>query len=272
MTRMRSPSYPSIPLRQAVDLTGKIFKSCRTNVVSREVAAEAMGYSGLTGRSLSVIAALIQFGLLTKAGKGDVKVTQTAVDILHGEERDRNPALRKAGFSPQLFRDIHERFPEGIPSENAIRSFLIRQEFGDVAIGPAINAFMETYHALENIQESESHGDVTEEAAESVPSAISPDDSIMEHTAQPVPTYIGRTLPVIAEAVGRATSKRELIPNEVYLDIRGSREVHVEGVLDYEGILDLEDKLKALKMILKRPDRQTSDSTGEQPQSVDRPN
>jgi hypothetical protein len=45
---------------------------------------------------------------------------------------------------------------------------------------------------------------------------------------------------------------RKLVPNEVYLDIRGSRDVHIEGVLDYDGILDLEEKLKALKMIIKK--------------------
>ena len=42
--------------------------------------------------------------------------------------------------------------------------------------------------------------------------------------------------------------------NEPYLDIRGSREVHIEGILDYDGLLELEEKLKALKMLItKKP-------------------
>lgn len=168
MSRMRSPSYPSVPLRQAIDLVSKIHRTCRTNVITRENAVREMGYSGLTGRSMKVLAALLQFGLLEKTGKGDVKVTQRTVDILHGiESADRNEALLEAAYSPQLFRDIHDRFPEGIPSEGVIRSFLIQSDFLDAAIGPAINAFMETYREVEHIRESESHGPAPDQPSES---------------------------------------------------------------------------------------------------------
>ena len=82
------------------------------------------------------------------------------------------------------------------------------------------------------------------------------------HMTQPNPTGRGSAnalnmpLGTIAEAIGYAgaTPSRALRPNEVYLDIRGSREVHVEGILDFNGILDLEEKIKALKMILKKPE------------------
>ena len=47
-------------------------------------------------------------------------------------------------------------------------------------------------------------------------------------------------------------SNRRLVLNEPYLDIRGSQEVHIEGILDYDGLLDLEEKLKALKMLIKK--------------------
>ena len=251
MSRTRSPSYQSISLKQAIDLTSKIHRTCRTNVITRENAVQEMGYSGLTGRSMKVLAALIQFGLLDKTGKGDVRVTQRAVEILHGiDQADRDEAMLEAAYRPQLFRDIHERFPDGIPSESVIRSFLIQQDFMDVAIGPAINAFMETYRAVEHIRESESHGQDGDEAAESV-AHIKPDDSIMQqHVTQPA-TYIGRTPPVAPHIIEAAS--RILVPNEVYLDFKGSREVHVEGLLDLNGIIELEEKIKAVKMLLKPP-------------------
>lgn len=255
MSRMRSPSYPSISLDQAIDMVGKIHRSCRSNIITRENAAHEMGYSGLTGRSLKVLAALIQFGLLERTGKGDVRVTSRAVDILHAiDPNDQQEAILEAAFAPQLFKDIHERFPDGIPSQNAIRSFLIKEDFQDAAIGPAITAFMETYRTVEHIRESKSHSSAAEEGSGSAVS-IKPDDATMHHqVTQPAPGDPPSTsAPTVAEAVGRGSAARELIPNEVYLDIRGSREVHVEGILDYDGILDLEEKLKALKMILKRP-------------------
>lgn len=159
MSRQRSPSYPAISIGQAIEFAGKIHKSCRANVIDRETAAREMGYSGLTGRSMKVLADLIQFNLLEKEGKGNVKVTQLAVDILHGiDPADRHQAKMEAALAPQLFKDIHERFPDGIPSENAIRSYLIQQDFQDAAINPAITAFMETYRAVEDMRESESHG------------------------------------------------------------------------------------------------------------------
>lgn len=181
MSRMRSPNYPSLSLKQSLDMVAKIHRANRTNVITREDAAQAMGYTGLTGRSMTVLAALIHFGLLAKAGKGDVRVTQTAVDALHGiDDAERNAALLKAAFTPQLFRDIHERFPDGIPSEGAIRSFLIKQEFSDAAVGPAISAFMETYREVENIRESKSYGNAPAEAQES---PVQP----QEVSLQPVP-------------------------------------------------------------------------------------
>lgn len=264
MARMRSPNYPSIPLRQAIQLAGKIHSKNRTNVIDRDSAVRDMGYSGITGRSLKVLAALIQFGLLSKAGKGSVKVTQTTVDILHGiDPRDRNAALLKAGTEPSLFKMVFERFPDGVPSENAIRSYLIQQGFADVAIGPAINSFMETYHELENIRESESHGDAAEDVPESPQSVAETFEDAMNQAGQAAHTYVGRTPPISPETLAAAqrAAARELLPNEVYLDIRGSREVHVEGILDYTGILDLEEKLKALKMILKKPET-TTDTAG----------
>jgi len=258
MERQRSPNYPALSLPQAVEMVEKLHKANRTSVISRITAAQDMGYSGLTGRSLTVLASLAQYGLIEKAGKGDVKVTRRAVDILHGvEDADRSEAIIEAAFAPALFQQLHERFPEGVPSQNALRSYLIQQEFGDVAIGPAINSFLETNAFAENAKESGRTGGDRSGPIESR-HIIQPDNATMQHTATPL-AYPGRTLPnapmepIIVEAVGRATAKRDLVPNEVYLDIRGSREVLIEGLLDYNGILDLEEKLKALKMILKQP-------------------
>jgi len=61
-------------------------------------------------------------------------------------------------------------------------------------------------------------------------------------------------------------SNRKLDHNEVYLDFRGSFEVHVEGILDLNGILDLEEKLKAVKMLLKAPPK-PSEATGDDVES-----
>lgn len=233
MSRMRSPSYPSVPLGQAVDLTSKIHRTCRTNVITRENAVREMGYSGLTGRSMKVLAALLQFGLLEKTGKGDVKVTQRAVEILHGiDTADRNEAMLEAAFAPQLFQDIHERFTDGIPSEGVIRSYLIQQDFIDTAIGPAINAFMETYRSIEHIRESESHRDEVGLVPVSNPRK---DQETPVQLALPSTTTV--TSPIIHDL------------NKINMDIRGDQVV-LSGLLNLQGLDLLEKKIAALKVLL----------------------
>ncbi|MBU6357915.1 MAG: hypothetical protein KJS79_14465 [Rhodospirillales bacterium] len=247
MTRIRSPNYPSVSLKQAIVLIEKIHKANRTNVISREVAAEAMGYSGLTGRSLKIIASLIQFGLLAKAGSGDVKVTPTAVDILHGDENDRLAAIKKAGLSPQLFRDIHERFPEGIPSQNAIRSYLVKQEFADVAIGPAITAFIETYDTLEGIRESENH-DTEAEGGTNPPEAAKIETAVTSAPSAHAPVVHATDKSLHSTgAIMAEISKMEL--NKIGMSIDGNR-VAIAGFLNINGLSALERKIAGLKTLL----------------------
>jgi hypothetical protein len=159
MDRSRSPNYPAIPIDQAIDLVGKLHSKSRTNVIDRESAAKDMGYSGLTGRSLKILGALGQYDLVKASGKGNLRVTPVAVDILHGiTENDRKTALRHAGTAPKLFKSIVDRFTDGIPSENVIRSFLIQQGYADVAISPAIKSFIETNRFLEDAGAYDGHG------------------------------------------------------------------------------------------------------------------
>lgn len=159
MERSRSPNYPSIPLDQAIDLIAKLHSKSRTNVIDRESAAKDMGYSGLTGRSLKILGALAQYDLVKSSGKGSLRVTPVAVDIIHGiSDDDRKAALRHAGTAPRLFKSIVDRFTDGIPSENVIRSYLIQQGYADAALGPAIKAFIETNRYLENAGAYDGHG------------------------------------------------------------------------------------------------------------------
>jgi hypothetical protein len=239
MSRMRSPSYPSVPLKQAIDLVSKIHRSCRSNIITRENAVHEMGYSGLTGRSMKVLSALLQFGLLEKAGTGDVKVTQRTVDILHGiDESDRNEATLEAAYAPQLFRDIHERFPDGIPSQGVIRSYLIQQDFVDVAISPAITAFMETYRSVEHIRESGQHVDKLDDIADA-------SDQNQAVPIQNADTPLTQTLS--APFPARSPAVSEL--NKINLDIRGDQ-VSISGLLNSKGLELLEKKIAALKMLL----------------------
>lgn len=166
MARMRSPNYPSIPLPYAVELVDKIFKADRTNVIDKEVAAEHMGYTSLNGRTLKLLGALSQYGLLDKVGKGKVRVSPTAVSILHGiDENEKVRAISAAASSPALFKRIRDNFDS--PSDATITSFLMREGFTDAAVEPVLKSYKETSAYLAARGVSESHGNADDDGAES---------------------------------------------------------------------------------------------------------
>ena len=69
MAKARSPGYPAIGLKEAVEKAKGIYEEDYQNPIPRVVAAQHMGYASLNGKSLGVLSALIKYGLLE--GRGD---------------------------------------------------------------------------------------------------------------------------------------------------------------------------------------------------------
>jgi hypothetical protein len=190
MTRMRSPGYPSMPLGEAIDLVKKIHEANRTNPLDREAAAKDMGYTGISGRSAKVIADLTHFGLLEKAGKGGIRVSRRAVDILYpASPSQKRAALLDAANAPTLFSELRNHFADGLPSENALRSYLMRMGFVRPAIGPATDSFIQTYRHLQQENVIESYGQPPKNVEESGRSENDPSviDEPEDEDASPPP-------------------------------------------------------------------------------------
>ncbi len=172
-TRMRSPSYPSTSLQDAIELIRKLHQVERSNPIDRDVAAKALGYVGITGRSATVLSNLIQYGLLEKTGKNEVRVTRRAVEILHPDSpQSKADAIRDAAREPELYQKVMERFADGLPSANALHSYFIKEGFTDSAIPAAIRAFQETASFVENAIENDSHSHGGQEQALLAPNQL----------------------------------------------------------------------------------------------------
>jgi len=168
MARVQSPGYPNFALPKGVELARKIFSADRRNPIDREVAAKHLGYTGLSGASDKVLGSLGHYNLLEKAGKGQVRVTQIAVDILHPvSPSEKKRALQDAAFSPSIFAEIRNHFSDGLPSEAALKSWLMRENFLDRAILPVTKAYLGTCQFLEQEQAIESGGKGIEIGADS---------------------------------------------------------------------------------------------------------
>lgn len=252
MARIRSPGYPNSPLEQVIGFADKVHSEDRQHPVDRATVARHIGFTGLSGTSDRALSALMHFGLMEKVKKGELRVTDLALRILHPDNpAERRVALHEAAFSPELFRELRARYSDAPPSRESLSSYLSRTGFAPAAIGSATRAYLETCSFLQREGAYESGGTAPPAEAESLapideePQMQTPQPSSTTPTPTPSAPVAGQSRTLM--------STRQLDHNEVYLDFRGSHEVHVEGILDLNGILDLEEKLKAVKMLLKAP-------------------
>ena len=236
MAHKQSPGYPSFPLEKAILLASQVFEKDRKNLIDREVAAQHMGYSGISGASDKALSTLAHFRLVEKSGKGQLKVTQTLVDILHPDSKeDKRVALKESGLAPAIFHEIYERFSDGAPSEGALKSWLTREGFFDRAINPVSKAYLETIQYLEQSKAFESGGNETGNAPESVKDTENTEQNQMDtHTER-------------VNAAALAIAATDL--NKINAQIMGDT-VRISALLDRDGLEKLEKKIVALKDFL----------------------
>ena len=151
--KLRSPSYPIFGLSEALQHIKTLFETCQDRPIDRNDAFRVLGFkTGRTGRSVQVLASLGQFGLLQKAGKGQVAVSQLAVDVLYGETpEDRMRALRTALESPPLFSDLLHQFPGQSPEPTVLHGYLMRNRFTPKAAEAAIRAYLATINDIKAV-------------------------------------------------------------------------------------------------------------------------
>lgn len=145
-SRIRSPSYPSLSLRKAIDGVAKIYEVYRTSPVDRLSAAKLIGFSTLSGPASSALGALRGYGLMEIAGKGTSIVTERAKKILFPEdESQRLECLIEAANSPPIFQEIRQTFADhDVPPKQGIISLLNRKELSTKAVKIATRSFIET--------------------------------------------------------------------------------------------------------------------------------
>lgn len=236
---IRSPSYPSTALGDAIEQVRKIEEQYRTSAVHRESAAKLIGYTSLSGPANKALAALAAYGLVERAGKGEMRVTTLAQDILYGSTpEERFQGLASAALNPALFRELQERWPNMIPPEDGVVMYLNRQGFNQSAVRPAARAYLDTLAYLKELDASESHGIAPNQSPESPGDENNSDDNYMTTTTAPRPS---------AAATPAVVATGEL--NRISMNIQGDK-VHLSGLLDLAGLASLEKKIVALKTLL----------------------
>ncbi len=145
MAKSRSPGFPSVGLKEAIDKVTLVYNEDYQNPVSRAVAAGHMGYKGISGTSLTMLSTLLKYNLLEGRGE-NTRVSDLAVTIIAHPPGtpERLEALKEAATEPNLFVELDLRFNGGNASDQAIRSYLLTQKFTPPAAETAVRAYRET--------------------------------------------------------------------------------------------------------------------------------
>lgn len=150
MAHQRSPNCPQITFAEAAEKGRVLYQHEHTHPASKEVVAASLGYSGLNGRSLSMIGALRQYGII--AGAGDaMRVSEDAITYFELDSGEaRKEALERMVFTPQMFAQMHAEFGETLPSEQNLKYYLIKQGFLPKAAEDVISVYRNNIRLLEN--------------------------------------------------------------------------------------------------------------------------
>jgi hypothetical protein len=145
--RHRSPNYPAVSLREAVERTGNLWKRDGKAGAPPKIAAVHIGFQSAHGQAMSVLAALKKFGLLEEV-KDRLVPSQRAIEILNLPEQDprRVQALKDAALSPTIYRELFEQHRStGLPADDVLEAELTTyRDFNPHAVAGFVKDFLDT--------------------------------------------------------------------------------------------------------------------------------
>lgn len=123
----RSPSYPGVPLKTAVQRVHQVYNVIRSHEVSADTMAKHLGYkSPSSGPATVMLAALKKFGLVEDSGRGDkraAKLSDLAVEIVVNP--NPLPHIQRAALTPEIHREMWQQYKCDVPPDDALRYELV---------------------------------------------------------------------------------------------------------------------------------------------------
>lgn len=172
----RSPSYPAINLREAIDKAQAIYSAEGRHAAPIPTIAQHLGYSASSGTAAVVVSALRKFGLLEYEGTGKERsgrLTDLAFRIVLDERREspeRQSAIREAALRPSIHEVLLDEYGAHLPSDATLRFKLLRElGFTESAVDDFIEEFRQTLAFAGLDAESSDSAQAPAEDAELVP-------------------------------------------------------------------------------------------------------
>jgi hypothetical protein len=134
-TRDRSPAYPFIGLRDALERLRQFHKIERKNAAYVHVAVSHWGYKQKSSGGIQTIAALKAFGLLHDIGGGKERKVQLSdlglriVQDERPESPERDQLIKKAALMPKIHATLWNKYHAEPPSSDNLKHEL-KVDFG----------------------------------------------------------------------------------------------------------------------------------------------
>jgi hypothetical protein len=145
--RQRSPNYPAVGLKEAIDRLKLFMKEDGRAGAAPGIAAKHIGFSTAHGQAYSVLAALKKFGLVEDKD-GRLIPTQRAVEINSLPESDprRLKAIRDAALSPAIYAELIAQYKDtGLPATDTLAGELEAYKgFNPNAVKEFLKGFKDT--------------------------------------------------------------------------------------------------------------------------------
>ena len=217
MAKARSPNYPQISLRKAVELARKIYEKAHTNKAPAAVVATTLGYNGLNGASMGALSALKKYGLLESVGE-DVRISQDGLSILVDPVGSVNRAetIMKAAFRPTLFAELRKEYGDNPPkSDDFLRAFLLKRGFVLSVVDVPIRTYRDTMVLVEEAQAV--LGQQASNAALAQALELDEDDEVISQPVQEVvPVQTPSKALAVAAPVGAVYAASDEYMDDVY--------------------------------------------------------
>lgn len=212
--RLRSPSFPSLGLEDAVAKARIIWDKENRHSVPVDVAVKHWKYSPKSSGGKQALASLLKYGLLSEAGANaarTVRLTDRALQILLGEPDAAKSATKDAALTPTLNQELWNEYGKTLPSEDSLqRKLVLELKFNPSSVHDVVQTYKETL-AYAGLMEETAETVVTNEPV--TPAIIPPNPNFPPtplhekgtQEAKPNPALINNPLalkpPVNAEAM-----------------------------------------------------------------------
>lgn len=145
----RSPSFPFISLRKAVERATALYEGHRRESARLSAIAPTWGYSAKSSGALQTVAALKQFNLIEDSGSGEerkVSLSKLAHTIIADSRPGaRDDAIKQAARNPALIAEYIPRWVPHRPSDaHCISELHLDRGFTEEAAKTFIRVFDDT--------------------------------------------------------------------------------------------------------------------------------